>query len=82
MLVLVPFGIGVVVGIFLIAKIIEFIFQRAEAYAYWAIIGLILASPIAILWKTDWNGFTVSALLTGIAAFVAGWLVAGRLGEE
>ncbi len=82
MVVLVPFGIGVVVGIFLIAKIIEFIFQRAETYAYWAIIGLILASPIAILWKTDWNGFTVNALLTGIAAFVAGWLVAGRLGEE
>ena len=82
MVVLVPFGIGVVVGIFLIAKIIEFIFQRAETYAYWAIIGLILASPIAILWKTDCNGFTVNALLTGIAAFVAGWLVAGRLGEE
>lgn len=82
MLVLVPFGIGVVAGIFLIAKIIELIFQRAEAYAYWAIIGLILASPIAILWKTDWNKFSITALLTGIVAFIAGWLVAGRLGEE
>ena len=41
MLILVPFGIGVVIGIFLIAKIIEFIFQRAETHAYWAILGLI-----------------------------------------
>ena len=29
-LILAPFGVGVVIGIFLIAKIIEFIFQRAE----------------------------------------------------
>lgn len=49
MLVLIPFGIGVVIGIFLIAKIIEFIFERAETHAYWAIVGLIVASPIAIL---------------------------------
>ena len=47
--ILAPFGIGVVIGIFLIAKIIEFIFSKAEIHAYYAIIGLILASPIAIL---------------------------------
>lgn len=82
MLILVPFGIGVVLGIFLIAKIIEFIFQRAETHAYWAIIGLIVASPIAILWKTDWSGFSIPALLTGIAAFVIGWIIAMKLGEE
>lgn len=82
MLILVPFGIGVVLGIFLIAKIIEFIFQRAETHAYWAIIGLIVASPIAILWKTDWTGFSVTALLTGIVAFVIGWIIAMKLGEE
>ena len=82
MLILVPFGIGVVIGIFLIAKIIEFIFQRAETHAYWAIIGLILASPIAILWKTDWNGFSVMAAVTGVVTFAAGWVIARRLGEE
>lgn len=82
MLVLVPFGIGVVAGIFLIAKIIEFIFQRAETHAYWAIVGLIVASPIAILWKTDWSGFSVTATITGIIAFVVGCAIAWKLGEE
>lgn len=82
MLVLVPFGIGVVAGIFLIAKIIEFIFQRAETHAYWAIVGLIVASPIAILWKTDWSGFSVTAIITGIIAFVVGCAIAWKLGEE
>lgn len=80
--VLVPFGIGVVVGIFLIAKLIEFIFSKAEIHAYYAIIGLIIASPIAILLKTDWSGFSVLTLVTGIVTFVAGWFVASKLGGE
>lgn len=82
MLVLIPFGIGVVIGIFLIAKIIEFIFERAETHAYWAIVGLIVASPIAILWKTDWSGFSIVAILTGAVTFAIGWIVAGKLGKE
>ena len=77
--VLVPFGIGVVLGIFLIAKLIEFIFSKAEIHAYYAIIGLIIASPVAILLKTDWSGFSVMTL---IVTFVAGWFVASKLGGE
>ncbi len=82
MFVLIPFGIGVIIGIFLIAKIIEFIFQRAETHAYWAIIGLITASPVAILWKTDWSSFSFVAVLTGILTFGLGWFIASKLGEE
>lgn len=80
--VLIPFGIGVVLGIFLIAKLIEFIFSKAEIHAYYAIIGLILASPIAILLKTDWGDFSVLMLLTGIITFVLGWFVSSKLGGE
>lgn len=80
--ILVPFGIGVVLGIFLIAKLIEFIFSKAEIHAYYAIIGLILASPIAILLKVDWSGFSVLNLAVGIVTFVAGWFVASKLGGE
>lgn len=79
---LIPFGIGVVIGIFLIAKLIEFIFMKAEIHAYYAIIGLISASPIAILIKTDWSSFSVPMLLIGIVTFAAGWFVASRLGGE
>lgn len=80
--ILIPFGIGVVLGIFLIAKLIEFIFARAEIHAYYAIIGLILASPIAILLKIDWSGFSVLNLAVGILTFAAGWFTASKLGGE
>ena len=46
--ILVPFGIGVVAGIFLIAKLIEILLARWEGVTYCAIIGLVSASPIAI----------------------------------
>lgn len=80
--VLAPFGIGVVVGVFLIAKLIEFIFARAEIHAYFAIIGLIMASPIAILLKTDWTKFSAVTLIISIVTFVLGWFVASKLGGE
>ena len=46
--ILVPMGIGIVIGIFAIAKLVEIVFQKLPNYAYSAIIGLIIASPVAI----------------------------------
>ena len=86
--VLAPFGIGVLAGIFLIAKLIEFIFSKAETHAYFAIIGLIMASPIAILLQTDWTTMptdTLPMILTwvvSIVTFIAGWFTASKLGGE
>lgn len=81
-MILVPFGIGVVVGIFAIAKIIEIIFTKFPYVAYWAIIGLIIASPFAILMMNNLGTITVVTVLTGIVALVAGIFVALKLGEE
>lgn len=80
--ILAPFGIGVVIGIFLIAKIIEFIFSKAEIHAYYGIIGLILASPIAILLKTDWSGISALMVGVGVVTFALGWFTASKLGGE
>lgn len=80
--ILAPFGIGVVIGIFLIAKIIEFIFSKAEIHAYYGIIGLILASPIAILMKTDWSEISVLMVGIDVVTFALGWFTASKLGGE
>ncbi len=81
-LVLVPFGIGVVVGIFAIAKAIEIIFEKFPEHAYWAIIGLIVASPVAILLLNSFGTLNVVSVLTGVAALAAGVVIALKLGEE
>lgn len=79
--ILLPFGIGVIVGIFAIAKVIEFVFNKFPLYAYWAIIGLIVASPIAIVAMGSFPALTVINVLTGIVALALGFFVAMKLGE-
>lgn len=79
---LIPFGIGVIIGIFLIAKLIEFIFSKWETSAYYAIIGLIVSSPVAILVNTDWQDFSLITLIISIITFIVGWFVASKLGKE
>ena len=79
--ILMPFGFGVVFGIFAIAKIIEVIFVKFPLYAYWAIIGLIAASPIAILLAGELGTITVITVLTGAAALAVGVIIDMKLGE-
>lgn len=79
--VLCPAGIGVVLGIFLIAKIIEIVFEKFPLYAYWAIIGLIVASPFAIVLMGNFGTITVIHVLTSVVTFAAGFVIAKKLGE-
>lgn len=79
--ILVPMGLGIVVGIFAIAKVIEIIFEKFPIQAFWAIIGLIVASPIAIFLLGDVGAITVFGILTSIVTFAVGFLVAVKLGD-
>lgn len=79
--ILIPFGIGVIAGIFGIAKLVEIIFEKFPLYAYWAIIGLIVSSPIAIVLMGAFPALTVMSALTGVAALAVGIVIAMKLGE-
>ena len=79
--ILVPAGLGMVFGVFAIAKIIEIIFEKFPIQAYWAIIGLIVASPIAVLFSVELAGIGVVSVLVSVLTFVVGFIVAMKLGE-
>ena len=78
---LVPFGIGVVLGIFVIAKIIEILLQKWEGLTYSAILGLVVSSPVVVLMGTPLAGLGVVTVLTGVIALVIGGVVALKLGD-
>lgn len=80
--ILAPMAVGIALGIFAIAKLIEIIFEKCPMLAYWAIIGLIVASPIAICLMSDFGTITAFAVITGIAALAVGVVVAIKLGGE
>lgn len=79
--VLIPFGLGVVAGIFAIAKLVEIIFEKFPLYAYWAIIGLIVSSPVAIFLMGAFPAVTVVSVITGVLALAVGFVIAMKLGE-
>lgn len=70
--VLAPFGIGIIVGIFAVAKLIEFLFAKFPSVTYAGILGLIVASPIAIVMKMGRNNINVITICVGIVLLVAG----------
>lgn len=77
-----PFAIGVIAGVFGIAKLIEWVMKKWRQQTFWAIIGLICASPIAILMKTDYASFSILQLICGIVALFAGAAAAMALAKE
>ncbi len=79
--VLVPMGLGIVVGIFAIAKLIEVIFEKFPMQAYWAIIGLIVASPFAIFLLGEIGSITVMSVAVSVVTFAVGFVVALKLGD-
>lgn len=82
LLILIPFGIGVVVGIILIAKLIEFLLSKFEKKTYYGILGFVLASILTIVKPLVGVQLDVFQVLFGILLFLVGTVVAYRLGDE
>ncbi len=85
-MILVPFGIGVLLGIFLIAKLITFLFESFGVQTYCAIFGLILASPFAIFYNTglfsQLSSLTPVTVILGLVLAVAGGVFTYFMGEH
>ena len=79
--ILLPFGVGIVVGIFAIAKLIEVLMARWKGLTYMAIIGMVVASPVAILLGADFTGFSFGIMLASVVTFAAGYFVAWKLSD-
>lgn len=78
---LVPFGLGVVIGIFAIAKLIEVLLQRYEVFTYCGILGLVMSSPVVILMGTALVGMGVLTWISGIVVMALGILFAWKLAD-
>ena len=79
--VLIPFGIGVVLGIFLVSKLVEYLLKKQERRTYFAIMGLVISSPIAVLSGMNIASIGLGQLLLGILLFIGGFFAANMLGK-
>ncbi|MCR4717906.1 MAG: DUF368 domain-containing protein [Lachnospiraceae bacterium] len=79
---IIPFGLGLVVGIFAVAKLIEMLLSEYETITYSGILGLVASSPFVILMGTALASITVGSVVTGIIALALGSLAAFKLSGD
>ena len=81
-LILFPFGIGVIIGVYYIAKLIELLLNRYEAFTYSAILGLIAASPFVIIMQASITNLNMLSIIISVITFCIGFGIAYFLGRE
>ncbi len=80
------FGIGVLAGIILVAKLIEWLLVKYEKKTFFGVIGFILASiiaiPVSVYHEVGTVIFTTPQVLIGLIMLVLGIGIGYKLGEK
>lgn len=79
------FGVGILVGIVLISKLIEFLFQKYETKTYFGVLGFIIASIVAIPLSTLFEmsiSFSFLQILIGLIFLTLGIGISYKLSEK
>ena len=74
-------GIGILLGIFIAARLIEWLLKKYEVKTYYGIIGFVIASIISIFITAVSNPIGTIEIIVGILLLLTGILVAKFVGE-
>jgi putative membrane protein len=74
-------GLGLVVGVILIAKLLEYLFEKHKTGTYFGIIGFLLASIIVLIIPIDFN-LSIIEIIIGILLFIIGIFAGYKLGDK
>lgn len=75
-IILLPFAIGVLLGIILIAKLIKLLLEKHSKTVHWAILGLVVASPFAIIMNLDLSVASLETIIISLVTFLIGCKIA------
>lgn len=70
--ILLPFGIGVIFGLILIARLIKWLIQKFPVQSYFGILAFVIASIVCIIIKMDASDFRVGEFILGLVLLSAG----------
>ena len=82
LLILIPFGCGVLVGVILIAKLIEYLFKKYEVPTYYGILGFIVASVLGLFIGLIGTPTSTLQVLVGLVLFVLAFGIGYKLGDK
>lgn len=83
LIILGTFGLGLVIGIILVAKLIEFLLKKYETKTFSGILGFVMASVVSIIVGAIKDGVVLSIgqISCAVVLFIIGFLVAYKLGD-
>ncbi len=82
MVMLLPFLLGALIGIVLTAKGIRYLLEHHPRTTYWGILGLVLASPFAVLYGHSFAVLSAGAWIASALALAGGLAVSLLLGKN
>lgn len=82
LLILIPFGIGVLMGIIFMVKLITALLKKYEIKTYFAIIGFVLSSIVILILQIDKFSYNFTNIFTCIITFLWGYLLARAIEKE
>lgn len=86
-LILLFVGIGIILGVIIVSRIIDFLLKKAFSLTYFCILGLIFGSIFAIFKDPlTYSSYTTTvplpALIVSVFTFILGFFIAIKLGKE
>ena len=85
-LILIVFGLGILLGIVLIAKLIEYLLAKFSAKTYFGVLGFIFASiiaiPVSVYHEIGSIDFKILQIIIGLVFLTIGTMVGYKLGDD
>ena len=82
LLILIPFGLGIIVGIVLVAKLIEYLLKRYPIKTYYGVLGFVLASFVAILKPVLSISPNILEVIISFILVILGGVIAYKLSDK
>lgn len=82
LLILIPFGIGILVGIILVAKLIEWLLKKYPIKTYYGVLGFVFASIISIIKPLLSSNASLLEIIISIVLVIVGGAIAYKLGDK
>ena len=79
--ILIPFGLGIVIGIVLVSRLLEFLFNKFEISTYYAILGFVIASVVTLIFSLFGFSISIIQIVIGLVLFGISILIGYKLGD-
>ena len=80
--ILIPFGIGIILGILLVSKVLEYLFKYHEVSTYYAILGFVISSVIVLIMNALSVKISLPHIIIGLILLAIATIIGYKLGDE